>query len=264
MGRHPNAAAGPFRASHIREGDPYELSNGHAIHCMTAGSRHGQAHKAGTQVLGTDPAVGGEVGIDVGISWNDDKNLRAPDLVVGGVKPVPGWQRTLPPLAVEYADNGQDEAELQLKISELLAGGTQYIWVVRLVGPLRVEVHTRDKPMRVYGPNDELAAPGVLKYPVPVLALVERGAADATTLRNLLDRYGYGSVEEIEQRKFEEGRADGEVQTLERNLLTVLERRGLVPSDEQVARIRGCRDAQVLNRWFVQAITAESVAAAID
>jgi hypothetical protein len=260
MGRHPTSAPGPFRASQIRDGDPYELSNGHSIQCMTAGNRHARAQTAGTRVLATDPATGGDVGIDAGIAFNDDKNLRAPDLAVGGVKPVPGWQRTFPPLAVEYADNGQDEADLQLKISELLTGGTQYIWVVRLVGPLRVEVHTRDKPMRVYGPDDELKAPGVLKYPVPVLALCDTSAADAATLRNLLDRYGYESVEEIEQKKFEEGRAAGIAEAI----VDRFDERGLAVSEVEAATIRGCLDVERLRRWLRRAATAESVAAAID
>ncbi len=42
---------------------------------------------------------------------------------------------------VEYADTGQDEADLATKIQELLAAGTRHIWVVRLTGPRRVEIH---------------------------------------------------------------------------------------------------------------------------
>lgn len=34
-------APGPFRADQIREGDPYELSNGHAILCLPTGMRGG-------------------------------------------------------------------------------------------------------------------------------------------------------------------------------------------------------------------------------
>src|SRR5580658_1340141 len=102
---------GPFRADQIREGDPYELSNGHAIRCMSAGPRHGGANLDGGRVLATDPAVDGSAGVDVGYSFNEGKNLRAPDVSVGNVVREPGWARTAPPLAVEYADRGQDEAE---------------------------------------------------------------------------------------------------------------------------------------------------------
>lgn len=253
MGRYPESAPGPFRASQIHEGDPYELSNGHPIRCMTAGGRHGGAHTVGSRVLDTDPAVTGKVGIDVGIAWNDDKNLRAPDIVVGALERVPGWQRTLPPLAVEYADTGQDEAGLQEKIAELLAAGTKVIWVVRLVGPLRVEVYERETAVRVFGADDELTAPGILQNSVPVRALVEPEAATAVMMRNLLGPYGYRSVEELAART----RADG----IAESLLAVLAARGLVPSDAQVAEIRGCRDAAVLQRWLTRAAVADAIAA---
>lgn len=256
MGHQPRTAPGPFRASQIREGDPYELSNGHAIQCMTAGGRYARAHSAGDRVLATDPAVGGEVGIDAGITWGEERNLRAPDLAVGNVEATPGWQRTFPPLAVEYADSGQDEAELQQKIAELLAGGTRMIWVVRLTGPLRVEVYARDQAVSIHGADDSLTAPGILQNPVPVRALVEAGAANAATLRNLLQMHGYESVEEIENRKLAEG--------LARGLMATFAGRGLVPDDQQLAVIRSCKDPAVLGRWLDRATVATSVADVLD
>lgn len=98
--------SGPFRAHQIEDGSPYELANGHAIHCMTSGGRHGSSHLDGGKVLGTDPKVRGNAGVDVGYAWNDGKNLRAPDIVVGNVERTPGWQTRPPLLAVEYADRG--------------------------------------------------------------------------------------------------------------------------------------------------------------
>lgn len=256
MAREPSSAPGPFRAGQIRQGDPYELSDGHAIRCMTAGGRHGLAHMAGGHALVSDPAVAGRVALDVGIAFNGDKNLRAPDIIVGAVEAVPGWQRTFPPLAVEYADTGQDEGELAEKIQELLAGGTQLVWVVRLVGPLRVEVHAAGKAMRVVGAEDELAAPGILANPVPVRALVDTAAANVAALRNLLSAYGYRSVEEIEAKAQAEGQA--------RALLTILATRGFVPEDARVAEIRATRDAALLQRWIARAVTAATVDAVFE
>src|SRR3954462_7824933 len=131
-------APGPFRAEHIREGSPYELSNGHPVLCLPTGRRGGKGNLIGGEVLETDPAVK-SAGVDVGFS-KDPGHLRAPDISVGDFADEPGWAPGSPPLAVEYADTGQDEAELARKISELLDAGTQYVWVVRLVGPRRVEV----------------------------------------------------------------------------------------------------------------------------
>ena len=68
------------------------------------------------------------------------------------------------------------------------------IWVVRLTGPRRVEVHEKGRAMRLCMPGDELTAPGILKNPVPVLAMYDREAAHEATLRNLLQRRGYESL----------------------------------------------------------------------
>jgi hypothetical protein len=54
---------------------------------------------------------------------------------------------------------GQDEESLQDKIVDLLAAGTRFIWVVRLTGPRRVEVHELDRPMRTVSAGEELRAP---------------------------------------------------------------------------------------------------------
>ena len=46
----------------------------------------------------------------------DERNLRAPDLAVGNVPSRHGWVTGVPPLALECADEGGDEAELQKRI----------------------------------------------------------------------------------------------------------------------------------------------------
>ncbi|HEX3528963.1 MAG TPA: hypothetical protein VH988_18040 [Thermoanaerobaculia bacterium] len=74
----------------------------------------------GNLVLASDPAVQ-SVGVDIGFSPSP-KTLRALDLAVGELPDQAGWVQGAPPLAVEYADTGQDEEELQLKIQETLRG----------------------------------------------------------------------------------------------------------------------------------------------
>jgi hypothetical protein len=118
---------------------------------------------------------------------------------------------------VEYADTGQDEKNLATKIAELFAAGTRLVWVVRLVGPRRVEVHEPGKEMRLAHPGEELVAAGILRNPVLVEALYDRRAAHEATLRNLLQRRGYRDLddvraqgrEEAREEAREEGRADG-------------------------------------------------------
>src|SRR5882672_3978260 len=132
---------GPFRAEQLREGDRYELTRGHPVYCAPTGARGGRASTLGGQILDTDPWVE-EAGIDVGYAI-EEGTLRAPDVSVGNVPNAPGWVKGVPPLAVEYADTGQDENDLTSKIAELLAAGTRHVWVVRLIGPRRVEVHEK-------------------------------------------------------------------------------------------------------------------------
>lgn len=113
---------GPFRADQIRPGDPYELSDGHPIECMPGGGRNSRANLVGGLALGTDPDVE-FAGFDTGFS-PEPGMLRAPDLAIGNVPDTPGWVAGVPPLALKYADTGQEEAVLTQKIADLLGAGT--------------------------------------------------------------------------------------------------------------------------------------------
>jgi Uma2 family endonuclease len=153
--------------------------------------------------LSSDPAVT-ESGVDAGFSPRPEI-LRAPDVSVGNVPNKPGWVKSVPELALEYADKGQDEADLQEKIRELLSEGTKFFWVVRLTGPRRVDIYEPGKAMRTVSPGAYLTAPGVLKNPVLVEALYDRDAANRATLTNLLQREGYADLDAVRA----EGKAEG-------------------------------------------------------
>nr|VFK28595.1 MAG: Putative restriction endonuclease [Candidatus Kentron sp. MB] len=155
---------GPLTADQICESDRLELSEGYPIYCAPAGVRHGKHHATGALVLGSDPDVEWSA-VDAGFEISK-RTMRAPDV---SVAPPPlteensGWAPGVPPLAVEYADKGQNEAELQIKIKQLLAAGTRYIRVVRLIGPQRIEVYTKEgQPKRILSATDHLEAPGVV------------------------------------------------------------------------------------------------------
>jgi Uma2 family endonuclease len=241
---------GPFRADQLRSGDPYELSNGHPIYCPPTGRQVGRATSVGNDVLASDPAAK-DVGIDVGFSPSQEV-LRAPDLSVGEIPDRPGWVQGAPPLAVEYTDEDKDETELQIKIRELLAAGTRHVWVVRLTGPRRVEVHQPDQKVRIANPGEQLEAPGILANAVPVEALYDREAAHRVIFRNLLQREGYGSLDEVRA----EGRAAGEIEGLRRAVVTVLLSRGLAVDDALRSALTACSDPAVLEAVLRQAITA--------
>ncbi len=244
------ASRGPVQADEIREGDPYELSQGRPIQCFPAGGRGSQATGAGYQALESDPAVE-EVGIDTGYSPRSDV-LRAPDVAVGNVPDRPGWVKGVPLLAVEYADTGQDEQQLAVKIRELLEAGTKLVWVVRLVGPRRVEVHEAGKEVWTAHPGDELRAPGILENPVPVAALFDRKVAREVAFRNQLQRRGYASLEAIQ--------AEGEVAALRTSVLDVFDARGIAVDADARAALAAESDPRVLRRWLRQAATAQTAA----
>jgi len=252
---------GPFQASQIRPGDRYELSRGHPIWCAPTGGDGARRVGQGFAALASDPAVT-EAGVDPGYS-SESGQLRAPDVAIGNVPDAPGWIAGAPPLAVEYAGRGQDEAELQKKIGELLEAGTQWIWVVRLVGPRRVEVHEKGLPIRIVASGERLAAPGVLRNEVPVEALWDEDAANRHTLKNLLQRHGYQDLGAVREEGFEQGRAEG----LEKGLLharatlrRLAARRGLAISPDEAARIDACVAADQLGLWIERALDAASMA----
>jgi hypothetical protein len=239
---------GPFRTDQLESGDPYELSEGHPVVCLPTGGRGSSANRVGAQVLGTDPDVL-EAGVDTGYALSED-TLRAPDVAIGNVPDRPGWVQGVPPLAVEYADTGQDEVELKAKIAELLGAGTRWVWVVRLGMPRQVEVHTPERPVEVRRAGELLEAPGVLRNPVPVQALYDSDAANAATLRNLLQRAGYEDIDAVRG----EGKAEGKAEILLRQLRR---RFGAVP-DWAERRITAASTDQ-LDTWLDGIFDADGV-----
>jgi len=200
----------------LRSGDPYELSNGHPVYCAPTGGDGTGPNLRGGFVLDTDP-MAANAGVDLGMQLGP-LSMRAPDVAVGAFDEKRGWVQGALPLAVEYAGSGQDEGELQEKVAELLAHGVKYVWVVRLVGPRRVEVHERGKALRHTLPGESLTAPGVLQNPVPVLALYDRDAAHEVALANLLQRKGYASLDAVRDAGFEDGERTALAHLFERRL----------------------------------------------
>jgi hypothetical protein len=254
---------GPFHADQVHDGDRYELSGGHPIYCAPAGPEHAGRSLTGAAVIASDPDVEW-AGVDAGFT-PEPGTLRAPDLAVAAPASGRGWIPGAPLLAVEYASYGQDEADLQTKIGELLRGGSRFIWVVRLVGPRRVEVHRPNEAMQVFGSGDELHAPGILRNPVAVDALFDRAAADRATLRNLLQRAGYAGLdavrdegreagrEEGREAGLEEGREEGRVEGMTEAILALLAGRGVAVTPEVEARVRAGRDPNLFKTWLLAA-----------
>lgn len=237
---------GPFLATQVHSGDPFEVSHGVPLYCAPTGGSGSGPNALGASVLGWDPAVK-EAGVDAGYSPEPDM-LRAPDVAIGNVPDRPGWIRGVPELAVEYADIGQDEDKLQQKITDLLDAGTRYLWVVRLAGPRRVEVYRPGEQMSLAQPGDRLSAPGVLQNPVLVESLYDRSAAERATLTNLLQRQGYEDLDAVLR--------EGKLVHARDALHHLLTRRKIPVSTETAARIDACRDLAQLETWNERAADA--------
>lgn len=253
--KHPRTGRGPFHADQLKSGDPYELSDGHAIYCAPTGGDGSRRIGTGFAVIDTDPGVS-EAGVDTGYSPAPG-TLWAPDIAVGNVADTAGWVPGVPPLAVEYAGSGQDEDALQEKIADLLARGTQWVWVVRLAMPRHVEVHAPGKTMERLGVGQQLRAPGVLRNPIAVEALLDRDAAHEATLRNLLQRHGYASLDELREQGIQQGREQGIQQGREQGRAEALRRSIAALCEVLDIRVDGNRqaalaeaDANTLEGWL--------------
>jgi len=261
MSNKPILSPGPFQSDQLRSGDPYELSNGHPIQCLPTGGRGSRANLYGASVLESDPEVE-SAGIDTGFSPVPGM-LRAPDVAIGNVSDKPGWVKDIPALAVEYADTGQDEAELSAKIEDFLGTGVRYIWVVRLTGTRRVEVHELGKAKHIVYADDQLTAPGILKNPVPVIALYDREAAHDVTFNNLLQRKGYDSLEQVQA----EGKAEGEVKGQEKgkiegirlSIREILLNNNISMNKSFLKTLEETTDTAILKQWLVRATTAQAI-----
>jgi len=165
---------------------------------------------------------------------------------------------------VEYAGPGQDEADLQVKIGELLEAGSRFIWVARLIGPRRVEVHRPGQPVQVFGSGDNLEAPGILRNPIPVDALFERVAADRAVLRNLLQRAGYQDLDAVRDEGRERGREEGRSEGIAESILALLAGRGLEVEAQVGGRVRACRDPDQLRAWLLAAARVTDPARLFD
>ncbi len=86
--------------------------------------------------------------------------------------------------------------------------------------------------------------------------LGETGRKAVQTAGDLLIQEG---VEKGIQKGLREGVQKGELQALRNSLLKVLEKRAILVSDDDAARIRSCADLQLLEQWFDHALDADTI-----
>jgi hypothetical protein len=86
-----------------------------------------------------------------------------------------------------------------------------------------------------------------------VEALYDRAAGHRTTLRNLLQREGYDSLEAVRKEGRQEGREEGMAEAI----LALLQGRGIPVDSSLETRVRACRDHDTWRRWLLRAASIE-------
>jgi hypothetical protein len=123
--------------------------------------------------------------------------------------------------------------------------------------------------MRTAYPGELLEAPGILRNAIPVEALYDSAAAETAALRNLLQRRGYASLDDVRSEGKAEGKTEGKAEgmtegeliALRGAVLAVLDGRGLLVDAAVQARIEQCAEPALLRSWLRLAAVA---AAATD
>lgn len=95
-----------------------------------------------------------------------------------------------------------------------------------------------------------------MRNAIPADALYDRTVAHEVTLRNLLQRRGYESLETVRTAAIAEGRAEGALEHARETLRRTLGARGLPIGPDEAAAIDCCRDLPTLDLWLERALAA--------
>lgn len=163
------------------EGQNYELVRGEVIEKVPTGGVHGVVVGFTYLMLTLFSRSSGAVtGLESGFFLEHDPDvLRGPDVFyvrreripAGGV-PTKFWE-IAPDMAVEVVSPSESAAEVQNKIMDYLAAGTEQVWVV-FPEARTVTVHTADNLARTYRAVETFEGSGVLEgFSCPIKAFFE-------------------------------------------------------------------------------------------
>jgi Uma2 family endonuclease len=159
------------------DGNHHELDEGELIVMPPPRFRHGVVQSTVAAALHSAAKGQGFVLTESGYRLAPG-TVRGPDVSFISEKRRPdvswdGYCNFGPDLAVEILSPDDTARNLQRKIAQYLAAGTQIVWVLDPKSTT-VTIYRRDAPFRTLGPDDVLDAPGVLpEFSVKVAALFE-------------------------------------------------------------------------------------------
>jgi len=175
-----------------------------------------------------------------------------------GDDPVTGT-RYLEELSFEVV-NEQSARDVREKAEDLSARGVRRVIAV-FVKTGKVSQWSRSKGTWEALDLDSMLEDPCLSRPIRVRALLDAAEADDAVVRALADKHN-PVIEALRDEGKKEGRdlgrKEGRNEGKAAAILAVLGARGIEVLEEMRARIVGCRDGDVLDRWIVRAATASS------
>ena len=257
-GRSPRRTGGA-RAPRVDEHPPgirpelsrREMIDGRILQASPAEFPHGSRNFDLDCLLGPHLAEGYRGATDLITRFDHDNDFASDTAIVrSGVDPETG-SRHLEEMAFEIVSE-QGEKVAATKAARMLRRGVRRIFGIFVKkGEVREWVKKRGGAGWVkLAPGDLIEDP-CLDVPVEVAAILDAARRDEAVARALIKKKNRAIVEHTA-----EAEARGEAKGKALSILTILERRGLEPSETLRSRILSCPDLETLDRWLVRAVLA--------
>ena len=161
---------------------PGTVSEKHGVEMAPVGEEHGEvaANISGNFYIYSRQSGVGRVGVEIGylLRRNPD-TVRAPDVSFYLARRTEGEARRsgyvpgVPDIAIEVVSPGDTAAELEQKVGEYLAAGSQRVWVV-YPSSRRVMVHRADGAAMSYSDDAAIEDPELLPgFSLPLAEIFE-------------------------------------------------------------------------------------------
>jgi len=175
-----------------------------------------------------------------------------------GTDPATGT-RYLEELAFEVV-NEQSARDVREKAEDLTARGVRHVIAI-FVKTGKVCAWSNERHAWADLDLDGTLEDECLSRPIRVRALLDAAEADKAVAQALVEKHN-PVIEDLKAETFAEGRREGRDQGVVEGkaaaILAVLAARGLAVGEAVRARIAGCRDGAVLDRWIGRAAVADA------
>ena len=231
----------------------HEIWDGRVKYVAPADEPHGRQHSKLLALLEAHAASGYAVAADM-LTRTSAIDDIAPDASVYPVARDPQTgRRKLEELGFEIAST-ESLSEAGRKAQKLVGRGVRRVFAIDVERQRAVEWSVETDSWRILD-QDSLIADRTLAAPLPVRALLSAAAADDAMAAALLTKQNPVLVAAVRA-----GEAKGKLAAV----LTVLEARGLSPTESQLHRLTSERDAARLDAWLRAAVHCGQIAELLD